>query len=199
MLDLTKIQQKLQQLKSPIVDLLNQHGCLSEHELISLLQRPPYQLLDEHLFRQSDTLFCAHFLIHHLLYQIQQDWYEQQTALLEIDSKYIQKYPYTPSSQQSLIKHQEPLRLYYLDLQHLMDMNHQQVDELLNQFWSRFLSYQQIDENLTCLGLTSGASLADIEQSYRKLAMQHHPDRGGDSQTFTQINQAYEQLKRSYA
>ena len=38
------------------------------------------------------------------------------------------------------------------------------------------------------------ASQDDIKQSFRKLAMKHHPDRGGDQNKFKEINSAYETL-----
>ena len=44
------------------------------------------------------------------------------------------------------------------------------------------------------LGLPRGASPQDIKTAYRKLAMEHHPDRGGDESTFQKINQAYDTL-----
>lgn len=44
------------------------------------------------------------------------------------------------------------------------------------------------------LGIDRNASEADIKQAYRKLAMRHHPDRGGDQEKFKQIQEAYATL-----
>jgi DnaJ-class molecular chaperone len=45
------------------------------------------------------------------------------------------------------------------------------------------------------LNVNKFASQDDIKKSYRRLAMQHHPDRGGDAKMFAKINEAYEVLK----
>jgi len=47
------------------------------------------------------------------------------------------------------------------------------------------------------LGVASSASADDIKSAYRKLAMKHHPDRGGDQKEFVRIKEAYEALERS--
>lgn len=44
------------------------------------------------------------------------------------------------------------------------------------------------------LGVERGATPDDIKTAYRKLANKHHPDRGGDTQKFQQIQQAYDTL-----
>lgn len=44
------------------------------------------------------------------------------------------------------------------------------------------------------LGITSTASDEEIKKAYRKLAMKHHPDRGGDEVQFKKIKEAYEAL-----
>ena len=45
------------------------------------------------------------------------------------------------------------------------------------------------------LGVARNSSADDIKRAYRKLAMKHHPDRGGDAAKLQQINEAYDTLK----
>ena len=48
------------------------------------------------------------------------------------------------------------------------------------------------------LGLTPGASRAQVDQAYRRLMKAHHPDRtGGDGGRAAEINQAYAMLRQS--
>lgn len=44
------------------------------------------------------------------------------------------------------------------------------------------------------LGVPRDASQDDIKKAFRKLAMTHHPDKGGDPNEFQKINEAYETL-----
>lgn len=44
------------------------------------------------------------------------------------------------------------------------------------------------------LGLEKSASIEDIKRAYRNLALQHHPDRGGDQEKFKKIAESYEIL-----
>jgi len=45
------------------------------------------------------------------------------------------------------------------------------------------------------LGVNRQASDKELKQAYKKASMQHHPDRGGDEDTFKKINEAYSTLK----
>ena len=45
------------------------------------------------------------------------------------------------------------------------------------------------------LGVNKNSPPEDIKKAYKKLAMKHHPDHGGDGNKFAKINEAYETLK----
>lgn len=44
------------------------------------------------------------------------------------------------------------------------------------------------------LGVNKEANIEEIKRAYRKKAMQHHPDKGGDEATFKQLQEAYDVL-----
>jgi len=44
------------------------------------------------------------------------------------------------------------------------------------------------------LGIAKGSDAKTIKKAYRKAAMKHHPDKGGDADTFKEISKAYEVL-----
>lgn len=45
------------------------------------------------------------------------------------------------------------------------------------------------------LGVGKSASADEIKKAFRKAAIEHHPDKGGDESKFKEINEAYEVLK----
>lgn len=44
------------------------------------------------------------------------------------------------------------------------------------------------------LGIDKNANADEIKKAYRKLASQHHPDKGGDKEKFQQVQEAYSKL-----
>ena len=53
-----------------------------------------------------------------------------------------------------------------------------------------------VENNYDILGIPDGASKKEIQDAFRRLALQYHSDRGGDVEKFKKIRQAYEDLKQ---
>ena len=49
-------------------------------------------------------------------------------------------------------------------------------------------------DHYTTLGVARDASPEDIKRAYRRLASQHHPDKGGDTKKFQEVQTAYDTL-----
>jgi curved DNA-binding protein len=49
-------------------------------------------------------------------------------------------------------------------------------------------------DHYTTLGVARNATTDEIKKAYRKLASQHHPDKGGDKTKFQQVQEAYSVL-----
>lgn len=45
------------------------------------------------------------------------------------------------------------------------------------------------------LGVKDGASLDECKKAYRKLCAKYHPDNGGDSMKFDEVNKAWSQIQ----
>lgn len=67
----------------------------------------------------------------------------------------------------------------------------------LETLWSR-LDVSQIDWRNTLL-CRRDAVLSDAQRQYRRLALRHHPDRGGDPQKFAELNAAIDAAKQEFS
>jgi len=188
----------------------------SLYQLVKWLQQPEQAIFNSDALKDSLLLFRCNFLIMHCLYQLRIQWLSDGTGELEISALSIGLKPLRPSQQRLTgehhspeqnhqdrktqpLDHADPLQAYYLDLSNL-STSREQVEQLLQQFWKRmsrpdYSRYQ--DDDLALLELSPPVSAADIRQQYRRLAMQHHPDRGGDSVRFRQISAAFQRLKQT--
>lgn len=52
-----------------------------------------------------------------------------------------------------------------------------------------------VESNYDILGIPDGSTEKEIRESFRRLALQFHSDKGGDNEQFIKIKQAYEDLK----
>jgi len=165
-----------------IVRYLQGKGCLPDNALATPL-----------------ALFRTHFLVFNALYRLQQETIIHQQYQLEISSIQVQVKPFIRhSSHETQPSEFDPLALFYLDLSHLYQTQETDVIKLLDQFWRYYFDDSQKQAALKTLKLCEPVDSKTIKQQYRRLAMQHHPDRGGDANTLIEIHQAVECLQMYY-
>lgn len=170
---------------------------VSEYKLMRYLQEPEQGIFRPDALAHPKTLFQSHFLLMHALYLLQQKWAAQRRALLRISALQIQKHPWPASSDQHLPDQLDALASYYLNLNHL-DTSEEDIAQLLNDFWQRMQRPEMEAQDIMTLALSRPIDLAKIKLHYRRLAMRHHPDRGGDEQIFRQVQAAYQRLRQKY-
>ena len=70
-----------------------------------------------------------------------------------------------------------------------------EVEALLNRFWRAYDGEGHKAEALALFELNEGVSQEALRRRWRELALQHHPDRGGNAETFIRIRWAWEVLR----
>jgi hypothetical protein len=189
-----KILYKTQKLGEIIQAELAEITPCSEYDLLKRLREYPELSYLKVESTDFHGLFRNHFLLFHVLYQLREKYWENQTAHLEISPLNIQYLPYQ-AGQQDLTE-SDPLRDYYLDLTQLEKTNQHDVDEMLGRFWVSMQRNEHRDEALAILGLSDPVDDKSIRKTYQKMVMQHHPDRGGDDVKLQELNLAMDILLR---
>ncbi len=181
--------------------------ALSEYDLIKRLSKSPYAIFAEDALKEKLDLFQTHFILFHALYGLREEWRRVHGEWLEISPLKIalgqnnvpENRTPGPKSAANLPLPVDPIADYYGDLGNLFNTGEKQVEQLLNQFWQQYLHPQQKLSALKTLECASNDQASKIKAQYRKLVMQHHPDRQGDKDSFLDIQEAYEVLKLYYS
>lgn len=184
-------------LRLPLLSIIRQRpdGC-SEWQLIEALRAEGW--LEDVSSGDADlTLFRIHFLVMNALYCLQQEllpegWYLHVSALHVCLSPVARSDGAMP-----VCDSPDALRDYYLDLREFERTDGDAVRALLGSFWERFLARDDRSGALRVLGLEERASHEEIRLAYRRLAAEHHPDRGGDPVRFMQVREAWEACLRA--
>ncbi|MFM5203958.1 DNA-J related domain-containing protein [Aeromonas veronii] len=179
---------------TPLLVLLQQAaGSYRVHELMAALRQQgaiPRLADDEQL-----QLFRVNFLLMNALYQLQAELYEEGWWLV-ISTLDIRLEPLgAVADTGSALARGEALRSYYLDWQVFWQTDRTEVEALLNHFWRAYDGEGHKAEALALFDLNEGASQEAIRRRWRELALQHHPDRGGNAETFVRIRWAWEVLR----
>jgi DnaJ-domain-containing protein 1 len=173
--------------------LANGHRC-PEYELIRWLQAPEQGIFREDALSDSMTLFRANFIVMHALYRLRDRWLTAGRGYLQISALDIGLVPLSSGGGTELPDQHDALAEYYLNLNNL-DTDQASVDALLNDFWQRMVIPEHYDDDLAVLELTPPVDRSTLRQQYRRLANQHHPDKGGDAEAFRKVSSAYQRLR----
>ena len=173
--------------------LADGHRC-PEYELIRWLQAPEQGIFREDALSDSMTLFRANFIVMHALYRLRDRWLTAGRGYLQISALDIGMVPLSSCGGTDLPGQHDALAEYYLDLNNL-DTDQASVDALLNDFWQRMVIPEHYDDDLAVLELTPPVDRNTLRQQYRRLANQHHPDKGGDAEAFRKVSSAYQRLR----
>lgn len=174
-------------------ELENQADGISEYDLMQNLKLHGYfDFLSAPALPHE--LFHAHFFLFHALYLLHDVFLNKKLYLLDIHTLKIQLLPYQQG--ENNLQKEDKLRAYYLDFKSLEETSEDDVYEMLASFWNKYNKLDNRDAALAELGLTDPIDDKTIKMEYRKLAMQHHPDRGGDTDKLQKINDAITVLLR---
>lgn len=186
-------------LEEDLLARLQDHpGGISEFDLLQALRAENHPVIAGATGEPGGhRLFQEHFALFHLLYRLRDRCHAEGRARLEISPLRIRLQPYRPG-EGALPEPADPLRDYYLDPGNLHGTSAADVDEMLGRFWARMQGLERRDEALRVLGLDADAGYEQARERYRRLAMEHHPDRGGDTRRLQEINAAMEALARAH-
>lgn len=183
----------------PLLSLLEeqpQHWKV--HYLVTALrEKGLLQSLDED---ENKDLFKRNFLTMNALYQLQLMLLPNQWLQVQAMDIFLSRS--VPSHVELELQHDVALRDYYLDWNNY-DTSGDLIREMLKSFWHKYNNY--IGETSPTVGrehalevfrLDSDASPREIRKRWRKLALEHHPDRaGGDATKFKKACRAWQTLR----
>lgn len=195
MLSEENIHVQIENWREYIDSLLDAHPQgISEYDMITQLRSNGYLHELESKDAPLGGLFTIHFMLMHVVYLLQQQARRQTKSDITISPFNIQKHHYR-SGEQALTT-PDQLSLFYLDLKNLFTTTEDDINQWLDNFWTRYLAGEDRQQAMAILDLSEPVSRKEVEKRYRQLAMKHHPDRGGDAAQLAKINHAVDVLRK---
>jgi hypothetical protein len=175
------------------------------------------------------TLYQNHFLLFHVLYRLQETFYQEGKYLfIHFMRTMVVPYPEErccrfyeellgrfcqaacPPEQQYCEFHANQLgdtaldelslRYFYLDQENFYTLDEKMATAFIDGTWEILAHYDEYQKSFKILGLPETADLPMIKKRFRKLAKEFHPDRGAQSNhQFHEINNAYQLLIRIHS
>jgi len=190
----------LKRLAEAVEAILRTHpDGLSKLALLRALQRPPWSVLGEIDFSAPTALYPVHFLLFHTLYHWRNALVAEGRETLEINALCIRLRALAGVDSRQPDQ-ADPLQAFYLNLSN-HNLAEATINRMLDDFWNGIQRPLESELNAAC-------SLLDIEfpppdlgtarKQFRRLAMTHHPDRGGSKETLQDLNHAIATIKHHF-
>lgn len=171
----------------------------------------------------SLTLFRYHFILFHILYILQEEFYRENLYLhIHFMRIFLTPYPekgrcryydeyngvfcnieanesdycdfhFKIIGNNKLEK--SPIKLYYLDKSNYFKLNKKSADDLINGAWNVLNHYDQYKESFKILDLPESSDLTIIKKRYKYLAKKYHPDSMDKDQ---KLDKSFNEINRAY-
>lgn len=182
--------------------LRNSPEGTDELNLIKTLQRPPWRLIGDLEFHDTQKLYPVHFLLFHVLYHLKDTLIENGESLTISPLRIIIERQDTVGGT-GLPGAVDSLRKFYLDLSQYK-LPEEAIQQMMNRFWS---GYQGLGpskpETLHAARVLGFDSVPDcfntVKQAFRRAVMHAHPDRGGETEEIQSLNEAFTVLKTHFS
>lgn len=181
-----------------VLDILRIYPAgISEYELMNKLEDCGHTEFKDGISDGSLEMFQAHFLLFHVLYLIRNRLRSESSEDMEIHCMNIRLIKGIQPDPASLDL-SDPLQEYYLNLENLIKTDEAEVKRLLDSFWQKFNERSYLKAAYDTLGVSEQMGLDEIKKQYRTLVMDHHPDKGGNSDYFVQLSNAMDIISRHH-
>jgi len=197
-----KLRFQVQHLSIAVERVLRENPLgINELNLIKALQRPPWELIGTVNYAEPDKLYPVHFLVFHVLYRLR-DQLAQSGEKLSISPLLIRLSREDVVSSTGAVGEVDQLRAFYLDLSKYQ-LPESSIFQMMDDFWSgragRHPARQEVSDAADVLGFGHVPdSFDDVKYRFRRAVMQAHPDRGGETETIQNLNQAFGVLKAHF-
>ncbi len=171
-------------------------------------------------------LYQCHFLLFHLLYRLQEDFYSEGKYLfIHFMRIFLTDYPepgmcrfydehtgtfckevctgqenycsFHLSKMENYALDELSAKYFYLDAENFCRLDEKSAGAFMEGAWEILSHYKDYEKSLKILGICGTPDREGIKKKFRELAKKHHPDRGAAShEKFNEINRAYRLLLR---
>jgi len=182
-------------LESALLDLLwSRPQGWREFDLLATLEeggQPGFESGRDH---SRVGLFRRHFRLFHALYGLRDRLRREAAADLRVHCVDIRIVAYQ-NPDRRLPAELDGVREYYRDPCRADALTEQEVEVLIRDGLERVVARERRHAALLTLDLSDPVSSSDIRRRFHALALQHHPDLGGDPRRFQEISAAAAQLR----